>query len=114
MSPTLYSILWAVYLLSGVLLLWLVWSFTRWERVHWLGHIVRLIVFVLLFTPAKLYQQPDHLVPATMAMAFDYLLGNEDAAFASMVNLIVSAIVCTLIFIIYTVILQILHSRKSK
>lgn len=114
MSPTLYILLWMVYLIAGLLLMWMIWMHTRWQRLLWLGRLSRLIIFILVFTPAKLYHETEYLVPATISLAFDSLLGHDEAAFATTVNLIVSAIVCTLVFIIYYVILQIVHSRRAK
>ena len=113
MSPTLYALLWAIYLIAGLLLMWMVWLHTRWQKLKWLGTIIQMIVLVLVFTPAKLYHQPDFLVPAIISLGFDQVLGHEEAAFSAAVNLMVAAIVLSLIFVIYYVVLQILHSRKK-
>ena len=114
MSPTVYVLLWVCYLLAGVLLLWIVKKLTDWPRARWLSWILRLIAFVVIFTPAKLYQQPEFLVPASMALAMDSVLGREEAISSVVSNLLVSAVACALILVICAVISKIVHSRKDK
>lgn len=113
MSQSMYIAFWAAYLASSVFLLMLLWSFTRGDKLRWLASIVRLVAVVLLLTPAQLFQNPDYAVPASFSYIFDSLLGRDQAAFSALVYLIVSAIVCMVIYLIYLVSIQIVHSRKS-
>lgn len=113
MSQSVYIAFWAAYLASAIFLLMLVWSFTRWDKLRWLGSVIRLIAVVILLTPAQLFHNPEYFVPASFSYVFDTLLGRDQAAFSSLVYLIVSAIICTTIYLIYLVSIQIVHSRKT-
>lgn len=71
-----------------------------------------LVVLVVVFTPVNLHQAPDYFVPASAALAFDKLLGNEDAALAAMTNLAISGAIVFALYIFWITIYVLIHSRK--
>jgi len=110
--PEIYHWLWIVYGLSGCLLILAIWWLTRRSKFRWVGHILMLMVAVLVFTPAKLYQVPEYFVPASTALVFDKLLGNEDAVLAAGTNLVISSFAVFIFYILAIIVFRFVRSRN--
>lgn len=114
MPDIVFTVLWTTYLVSTLLAFLLLWRMTRWSgKLRFLAGLIRLLYLVCVLTPANLTTNPDFMAPAFVVVMFDFFQGYEDGAFEAAINLGVAATASITIYIIYSVILLIVHSRRG-
>lgn len=114
MSDTLYLSFWGLYLVSIGLAFLLFWSLTRWPRGWvYLARFLRLLFLAVMLVPASLSTNPEFMAPAVVSAPFDFLQGNQDGFISAIVNLVASTVGAVAIFVIYLIIVLIVHSRKK-
>lgn len=114
MSDLTYTTLWAVYLASTLFAFLLLWNLTKTSgKLKWFAGLVRLLFPVMMLTPANLSTNPEFMAPAFVVALFDFFQGFEQGAFDASINVGVAAIAAIVIYIIYSLILLIVHSRRK-
>jgi len=76
MTPEDYLLAWSLYLGACAVLLIATWRLTRpfWG---WLRDLLRVVVAVLLLTPASVDLEGGHLAPSMFVVAFELLTAPE-------------------------------------
>lgn len=114
MSELVLTALWAVYLVSVLLAFWIFFRMTRWQgKLGFVSGLLRILFLAVMLTPAELTTNPELMAPAFVVAMFDFFQGYEDGAFEAMINLGVALVAAITIYIIYSVILLIVHSRRK-
>ena len=114
MSATYYFSLWAVYILASLVAYKFFWEFTRWPRVWWLGSLLRIMVLVILVTPAAQSDGSEFLAPAWITMLFDELQGLGDGWFRAGINLMAASALGFCVYLLHLVFSFIQRRRKIK
>lgn len=114
MSANYYFALWAVYIVASMVAYKFFWEFTRWPRVWWLGSFLRIMVLVLLVTPAAQSEGSDFLAPAWITMVFDELQGLGDGWFRAGINLMAAGALGVSAYFVHLVFSLIQRRRKIK
>lgn len=115
MSTTYYIGLWAVYILASATAYYFIWGFTRWPRVWWLGSFFRMLILVILLTPAAQSDGSEFLAPAWITLIFDELQGIGDGWFRAGINLMAAGSLGFCIYFVHLVFsfIQRRHKKKS-
>jgi len=82
-------------------------------KLRFFAGLFRILFIVVMVTPANLSTTPEFMAPAFVVALFDLLQGYEEGAFDASINLGVAVGGALVAYIIYSVILLIVHSRKS-
>lgn len=67
-----YSMAWSIYLLSALAVLFVLWRLTAGAWA-WLRDALRVIVAVLVFTPASVDGTQETLAPAAIVAGYEFL-----------------------------------------
>lgn len=115
MPEFIYTVLWATYLASTALAFLLLWKMTKTKgKLRFFAGLIRVLFIVVMVTPANLSTTPEYMAPAFVVALFDFFQGYEEGAFDASINLGVATAGAVAIYIIYSVISLIVHSRKKR
>jgi hypothetical protein len=114
MSPTYYYGLWIVYTLGSLVAYRILWDFTRWPKVWWLGSFVRIMAVVVIVTPAAQAEGSAYLAPAWITMAFDELQRLGDGWLRAGVNLMAASAIGFLVYFVHIIYSLIQRGRKKE
>lgn len=112
MSPAYYYGLWIVYALGSLVAYRMLWDFTRWPKVWWLGSFVRIMAVVVIVTPAAQAEGSAFLAPAWITMAFDELQRLGDGWLRAGVNLMAATVLGLLVYFVHIIYSLIQRRRK--
>ena len=114
MSEIVFTVLWAVYLLSTAMAFLLLWNITKTKgKFRFFSGLIRMLFVAVMLTPANLSTVPEFMAPAFVVALFDFLQGYEQGSFDAAINLGVAVVGALVLYIIYSVILLIVHSRRG-
>lgn len=114
MSATYYFSLWIIYILASATAYYFFWGFTRWPRVWWLGSLLRILVLVILVTPAAQSEGSELLAPAWITLLFDELQGIGDGWFRAGINLMAAAALGMGVYFVHLIFSFIQRRYKKK
>ena len=106
--------LWAIYGACMSIAFAIFWFLTRWKRAKWLAQFLRLMFVLLAVTPAMVDEGSSAYAPAIIVSLFDYFQGNDDRALDATINLIIAAAFALVIYLMYAMILLIVHLRRRR
>jgi len=85
-----YWLFWSLYLGAAVIFTGILWRVSRFERAIWASYSLRGAAIAVIFTPWYSNSQDSGMAPALMVAALDAITGGFEAAFRSIVPLILS------------------------
>jgi hypothetical protein len=87
-----YWFFWTLYLGAAVLFTGIFWRVTRFKRAIWASYSLRAVAIAVIFTPWYSNSQESVMAPALMVAALDAITGGFEAAFRSLVPLILAVL----------------------
>ena len=87
-----YWFFWTLYLGAAVLFTGIFWRVTRFKRAIWASYSLRAVAIAVIFTPWYSNSQESVMAPALMVVALDAITGGFEAAFRSLVPLILAVL----------------------
>lgn len=112
---------WVVYLTcAGLFYFWFWWvtraKYTLMSKLWWLVSLLRILGFVLLFTPAEQAAGTGLYAPAWIVVAFDTLQGMEGGWLRAGVNLLITLLAGALLYFFHLIfrLVQSVAQKRSK
>ena len=87
-----YWFFWTLYLGTAILFTGIFWRVTRFKRAIWASYSLRAVAIAVIFTPWYSNSQESIMAPALMVAALDAITGGFEAAFRSLVPLILAVL----------------------
>ena len=87
-----YWFFWTLYLGAAVPFTGIFWRVTRFKRAIWASYGLRAVAIAVIFTPWYSNSQESVMAPALMVAALDAITGGFEAAFRSLVPLILAVL----------------------
>jgi hypothetical protein len=87
-----YWFFWSLYLGAAVIFTGIFWRITRFERAIWASYSLRAVAIAVAFTPWYSNSQDSAMAPALMVAALDAITGGFEAAFRSVVPLVLAVL----------------------
>jgi hypothetical protein len=81
-----------LYLGASVLFTGIFWRVTRLERATWASYSLRAVAIAVIYTPWYSNSLESEMAPALMVAALDAITGGFEAAFRSLVPLILTVL----------------------
>ena len=85
-----YWFFWILYLGAALTFTAILWRVTRFERAIWASYSLRAVAISVIFTPWYSNSQDGGMAPALMVAALDAITGGFEAAFRSLVPLVLA------------------------
>jgi len=92
-----YWFFWTLYLGAALVFIAVFWRITRFEKAVWSAYSLRAIAIATVLTPWYSNPQESVMAPALMVAALDAITGGFEAAFRSLVPLVLSIVFALLI-----------------
>ncbi len=85
-----YWLFWSLYLTAATLFFALFWRLTKFEKAIWTSYSLRAVAAAVIFTPWYSNPQDSLMAPALMVVTLDTITAGTEAAFRSVVPLVLA------------------------